>query len=416
MSSASFAPLRHPGFAVALASSFVSSTGTWMQSVALGVYLTQKTHNTVWLGLVTAAAWVPSLVGSPLGGLVADRWNRQRWIQWNNVVMTVAAASLAAAEFTGHLSPSAACYLAVVEGLASAAAWPAWQSLLPDLVDQGEVLAAVSLSSAQFNLGRVIGPVLAALVLAIGSPGWCFAINAATFLLVAIAFLFVHSAPRARVTTPVRIWGDTVEGARRAWSIYGCRYPIMAVAVVALTVSPFIALVPAMAIEVLHAGKVGTSWLVTAQGVGAVVGALTLPGLARRTSRVFVLRASIVAAVLSEALYAIAPTLAWSMASLVVLGGAYVGTLTGLITSVQLHAPERERSRILSLYTLSLSVAYPLGAVVQATAARWWGVRAVTGLGAGVMALVVVGVSATRPSVWAPFASATKSEAQLLAD
>ena len=171
-----------------------------------------------------------------------------------------------------------------------------------------------------------------------------------------------------------------------------------------------------MAIEVLRAGKVGTSWLVTAQGVGAVVGGMTLPGLARRTSRVFVLRLSIAAAVMSELLYALAPTLAWAMASLVVLGAAYVGTLTGLITSVQLHAPERERSRILSLYTLSLSAAYPLGAVAQATLARWWGVRAVTGFGAAAMAVVVVGVSAMQPSFWAQFASASKSEARLLAD
>ena len=416
MSSASLAPLRHPSFSIALAASFVSSTGTWMQSVALGIYLTQTTHNTLWLGLVTAAAWVPSLVGSPLGGLVADRWNRQRWIQLNNVVMTLAAAALAAAELTGHLAPSTACYLAILEGLASAAAWPAWQSLLPDLVDRHEVLAAVSLSSAQFNLGRVIGPVLAALVLAFGSPGWCFAINAATFLFVAVAFLFVRSTPRPRIEAPVHLWGETVEGARRAWSINGCRYPIIAVAVVAVTVSPFIALVPAMAIEVLRAGKVGTSWLVTAQGVGAVVGAMTLPGLARRTSRVFVLRLSIAAAVVSEILYALAPTLTWAMASLVVLGAAYVGTLTGLITSVQLHAPERERSRILSLYTLSLSAAYPLGAVAQATLARWWGVRAVTGFGAAAMAVVVVGVSAMQPSFWAQFASASKSEARLLAD
>ncbi len=416
MPSASFAPLRHTGFAIVLSASFVSSTGTWMQSVALGVYLTQTTHNTVWLGLVTAAAWVPSLVGSPLGGLVADRWNRQRWIQINNVVMAVAAALLATAEFTGHLSPTTACALAVVEGLASAAAWPAMQSLLPDLVDRSEVLAAVSLSSAQFNLGRVIGPVLAALTLTLGSPGWCFAINAATFVFVVVAFLFVPRTPRPRVVAPVRLWGETVEGARRAWSIDGCRYPIIAVAVVAVTVSPFIALVPAMAIEVLRAGKVGTSWLVSAQGVGAVVGAVTLPGVARRTSRVFVLRLSIAAAVLSEALYAFAPSLSFAMAALVVLGAAYVGTLTGLITSVQLHAPVRERSRILSLYTLSLSVAYPLGAVVQATVARWWGVRVVTGLGAGAMALVVVGITLTQPSFWAPFASASKSEAQLLAD
>ena len=387
-----------------------------MQSVALGIYLTETTHNAIWLGLVTAAAWVPALIGSPLGGFVADRWNRQRWIQLNNVVMTLTAAALAGAELTRRLSPGLACALATIEGLAGAAAWPAWQSLLPDLVERDEVLAAVSLSSAQFNLGRVVGPVLAALALALGSPGWCFAINAVTFLLVAITFLFVRSAARAPVSGPVNPWRATVHGARRAWSITGCRYPIVAVGVVAFTISPFVALVPAMAIEVLHAGRIGTSWLVASQGAGAVTGAVSLPALAKRTSRQFVLRLSITTAIVAEMGYALAPNLALAVLAILVLGAAYVGALTGLNTAVQLHAPARERSRILALYTLSLSVFYPVGAVLQGTLARSWGLRATTGLGAVVMAVVVVVVSAAWPSFWSEFISSSPPSSALLAD
>ena len=145
MASASFAPLRHRSFALALGSNFVSSTGTWMQSVALGVYLTVTTHNAVWLGWLTMAAWLPALIGSPLGGVMADRYSRQRWIQVNNLIMAVTASALAIAELTHHLSPELACYLAIAEGLCSSASWAAWQSLLRDLVEPDEVLAAVSL-------------------------------------------------------------------------------------------------------------------------------------------------------------------------------------------------------------------------------------------------------------------------------
>ena len=285
MASASFAPLRHRSFALALTSSFVSSTGTWMQSVALGVYLTETTHNALWLGLLTVAAWTPALIGSPLGGVVADRWNRQRWIQANNLVMAATASMLAVAELSHHLTPQVACYLAVIEGLCGSSSWAAWQSLLPDLVERTEVLAAVSLSSAQFNLGRIIGPVVAGVALTFGSAGLCFALNAASFIVVVIMFIFVRSAPRIAPSTRIRIWRETVVGAKAAWAVKGCRYPILAIGFVGLFASPFIALVPAMAIQTLHAGRVGTSWLVTAQGVGAVVGALTLPGVARRTDR-----------------------------------------------------------------------------------------------------------------------------------
>lgn len=400
MASASFAPLRHRSFALALGSNFISSTGTWMQSVALGVYLTVTTHNAMWLGLLTVSAWLPAVVGSPLGGIMADRYSRQRWIQFNNLAQASTASALAIAELTHHLSPPLACYLAVAEGLCSSASWAAWQSLLPDLVEHDEVLAAVSLGSAQFNLGRIIGPVLAAVTLAIGNPGWCFVANALSFIIVVVAFSFVHSPARARVASPLAVVGDTMVGVRAAWRSRGCRNAIIGVGTVALFVSPFITLVPAMAIDVLHSGKTGTPLLVGAQGVGAVIGALTLPSVARRTSRLAVLRGSMVAMALMEGLYAYAPTLVLSAMALVVLGGSYVGTLTGLNTTVQLHAPATERARILSLYVLSLSLFYPVGALVQATLAHHFGVRAVSLGAALIFGTLLALLSFFRPRYW----------------
>jgi predicted MFS family arabinose efflux permease len=190
----------------------------------------------------------------------------------------------------------------------------------------------------------------------------------------------------------------------------------LGIATVALTVSPFIALVPSMAIDVLHAGKIGTSWLVTAQGVGAVIGALTLPALARRTSRLYVLRGALITAAVAEVLYGLAPDLGWAIAALVVLGGAYVGILTGLNTSVQLHAPVSERARILSLYTLSLSLAYPVGALIQSAFARTYGVRVVSVVGATALLVVLAAVSLLGPSVWGEIAAAPPGPARLLAD
>src|SRR3984957_4402362 len=416
MASASFAPLRPRSFVLSLTSSFVSSTGTWMQTVALGVYLTETTHDALWLGLLTVCAWTPALIGAPLGGVIADRVVRQRWIQANNFVMALTASALATAALTHHLTPQLACYLAIVEGLCGSASWAAWQSLLPDLVDRDEVFAAVSLSSAQFNLGRIIGPLLAGVTLAFASPGGCFAINAASFVFVVIMFSFVRSAPRPKPTSSIRLWFETKHGAKRAWAVKGCRYPIIAIGTVALIASPFIALVPAMAIQTLHAGRVGVAWLVAAQGVGAVIGAVTLPGIARRTSRIAVLRGSLVTVALALALYGLAQTLAFAVAALVLLGGAYVGTMTGLNTAVQLHAPVNERSRILSLYTLSLSLFYPLGALVQAAFARTWGVRPVTLCGAAPLAVVLAAVSLWGPVFWREIAVTPNEPVALLAD
>lgn len=417
MAFSSLSPLRHRSFALALGSNFVSSTGSWMQSVALGIFLTETTHDPIWLGLLTVAAWTPALIGSPLGGVIADRWNRQRWIQSNNLVMALTASALAAFEITHRLTPLIACLLAVVEGFCGAASWAAWQSLLPDLVDRAEVLAAVSLSSAQFNLGRVIGPTLAALALAVGSPGLCFAINAASFVVVVVVFSFVRSAPRPAPTAAMRFVAELIEGSRAAWRVRGCRNPIIGVAVVGVLVSPFIALVPAMAIDVLHGGGVGTAWLVAAQGVGAVIGAVILPAVAKRTSRLAVLRGSVIAVGVAELAYGLAPTLPFAVVGLLVLGGGYVGMMTGLNTSVQLHAPTAERSRILALYTLSLSLSYPLGALAQASVAHVVGVRAVTVGSAALVGMVVAVVTLGRPSFWHEIGAHPEvASANLLAD
>ncbi len=386
-----------------------------MQSVALGIYLTETTRNPLWLGLLTVSAWTPAIIGAPVGGVVADRWSRQRWIQINNLIMAGTASALAVAALSHHLSPALACYLAVGEGLCSSASWAAWQSLLPDLVDRDEVLAALSLSSAQFNLGRIIGPVLASVALVLGSVGLCFLANALSFIFVLIVFSFVRTPARTVPTTKVRFFAEIVDGAKRAWQVKGCRNPTLGVGLVGLVVSPFISLVPAMAIIALHAGKIGTTWLVTAQGVGAVVGALVLPTIAKRSSRLAVLRGSLFTLAGSLAIYAVAPTLLVSALAMVVLGGAYMGTLTGLNTSVQVHAPVAERARILALYTLSLSIFYPLGAFIQADLARTVGVRPVTLVGALVLAIALAIATLLRPQFWRSMGSPVEAPL-LLAD
>jgi predicted MFS family arabinose efflux permease len=260
------------------------------------------------------------------------------------------------------------------------------------------VLNAVSLSSAQFNLGRVIGPVLAAVAISVGSVGACFALNAVTFFLVIVTFAFVRSRPREKVVRTFAPLAELAEGARAAFSTPACRYAILGVAAVGFTLSPFITLVPAMAIHVFHHKEI-TAWLVAAQGVGAVIGALTLPSVVKRTNRHVVLRGSLVVLVLAILGYGAAPTSSWAIAALVIVGMAYIGTLTGLNTSVQLHAPPNERSRVLALYTLSLSIGYPVGALVQGYLADHVGVREVTVVSALVAAVGLTGILSLRPHV-----------------
>jgi MFS family permease len=220
---------------------------------------------------------------------------------------------------------------------------------------------------------------------------------------VVVALLLVHLPRPVPQVGSLSFVGRIVEGARAAMAEPGCRSAIGCIAVVALLASPFIALVPAMAHVVRPAGwslGLTTAALVTAQGVGAVIGALSLAGLATRFGRLTVLRTALFAVPTLLCGYAVAPTLALAVPAFVAVGAAYICVLSGLNTVVQLRAPVASRGRILSIYMMALGLVYPLGAVVQGWVADTHGVRAVTVAGALVLLALVALTAAVRPTIF----------------
>jgi MFS family permease len=372
-----------------------------MQAVALGILVTAQTHNPLWTGLVAAAAFLPNGLLAPFGGALADRLDRRRWLLLTTVAEMGCATLLAVLSAIGDAPPAVAVAVAFLGGMASAIGLPAYQAMLPDLVEHREdLLAAVSLSSAQYNLGRVIGPALAGIVLALGSYSLAFACNAASVAAVVVALLLVRLPAIVVDAQPTAILHRIAEGARLAMGEPACRSAILLIAVVALLASPFIALVPAMAIEGLHLGSghrgsVGTSVLVTAQGVGAVAGALLLPGLAQRFGRARQVVVALVALPLVLLAYGLAPGLWPAAATLLLLGFVYIAVLSGLSTVVQLHAPSWARGRVISLFMLSLGTVYPVGAIVQGAIGARTGVREVTA-GSAVLLLAALALVVLR--------------------
>lgn len=152
--------------------------------------------------------------------------------------------------------------------------------MLPNLVPTEELGSAISLSSAQFNLGRVVGPALAGLVIVAGGYSWAFGINAASFVAVLVALCLVRLSPATRPTDRQPLRHRLLDGARATARNPGARLAVVLISVVALTASPFIALVPAVAFKAFHSKASGTSVLVTAQGIGAVLGALAQGAIA----------------------------------------------------------------------------------------------------------------------------------------
>ena len=322
---------------------------------------------------------------------------------------------------TGHESALGVTALVFAGGCMTALGFPAYTAILPDLVDQEDLLGATSLSMAQFNLGRVVGPVVAGAVLVAGSFTWAFALNAVSYGAVMVALLLVRLEPPAPAAEGEDggLWARIVAGARGARAEPGCWTAIVIMAVTALLLSPFIALIPAVTVKLFAGGEGATSLLIGAQGVGAVAGALSLASLARRYGRRRLLVANLVVLAVLLLAYAAAPTLAVAAVVLAAVGAAYVGVLSGLGTVVQLRAPEVLRARILSLYMVALGTVYPLGAVLQGALGDRWGLRAVTAGAAVVYLVVLVGAGALRPDLVGalddpPGAPEPDADAQLL--
>ena len=393
-------PLRSRNFALVWASALVSNVGSWMQTVALGVVITARTHDPLWTGAVAAAAFVPIGVLAPVGGALADRIDRRRWLIVTTLAEAVFAAILAVLAATGHAPPLALVGVAFLGGASAAIGFPSYQAMLPDLVPQRDLLGAVSLSSAQFNLGRVVGPALAGVVLTAGSPAWAFAVNAVSFGAVVAALAIVRLPPRAPVVSTEPILRRIADGARVAAAEPGCRSAIILIAVVALIGSPFIALVPAVAIEALHRGAGGTSVLVVAQGIGAVAGALALGPLADRFARRRLLIGALAAFPIALVAYGLAPSLWAKAAAIVAVGAVYIGVLSGLNTVVQLRVPAEARGRVLGLYMMALGTIYPVGAVVEGAFARVFGIDTVTTASGVVLIGVLALLAVARPGLF----------------
>ena len=392
----SLAPFRQRAYARFWFGAFVSNIGTWMETVAVGILVTEQTGQAGWAGLVAAAAFVPSAFAGLLGGALADRIPRRRLLLSTISVQLLLAGLLTLLTALDAAHPAGMTVIVFLAGCASALGFPTYQALLPDLVPREDLASAMALGSAQWNLGRVIGPALAGIVIGVGGFEWAFALNTLSFLAVIAAI-----AP-LRLPAPAPHNGESIRasistGFRFVRGDSGMRAVVVYLGLNSLLAAPFIALVPAVALKVFDDGKIGTSVLVTAQGVGAVMMALALGGLSHRVGLRRVVLSALAVLPFALVAYALAPTLALAAVGIFVVGGAYLACLSGFNTVAQLRAPAALRGRVMSVNMLVLGTLYPIGAITQGWIADSVGLRATTTVAAVALGVSVLAVRTLRP-------------------
>lgn len=379
----------HPGYFAVWVGALVSTIGTWMETVAMGVYVTEATGRAEWTGGIVALTFLPAVVLSPVGGALADRFDRRAYVALGTVVQLVLAGVLTMLAFTHRLSVPVVAVISFVHGCASTLINPAFAAMLAELVPPRDLHSAMSLNSAQFNLGRIIGPALAALVLSMGGTSWALLINTLSFVAVLVALSQVKALTRMTAKATQGLWRQIAHGFSVARGDSEISLMLWGTLLVAALVAPFIGLVPVFAIRVFGQGAAATSLLVTCQGAGAVTAALLVGTLVDKLGQRKLLGLVAMSIGGVSTLYWLSPTLQVAAAVIFVLGANYMMLMSGMHAYCQSRVPRELQARMSSLYSMVLGGAYASGVWGLGALADRMGIRFVT-VSASVLFLALV--------------------------
>lgn len=395
----SFAPLRHRAFRLVWAGSLVSNVGTWMQAAALGYYTAHLTQSAGWSALVAAGEFAPTALLGPFGGAIADRFDRRRVFLVSTLVQAVLAVLLTWGMVVGRPGAPVLALFALANGCVFALGFPAFSAILPELVPKEEIGAAVGLSSAAWNLGRIAGPLAGTLLYQQAGIAWVLGVNAASFLAVVAVLLTVTVAPQVRSVAPML--AAIREGFVFVRSLPGLRVTAQALCLNALFVAPFIGLIPAMVEKELGGGKRAVGWLITGQGIGAVITGFVFGRLSETFGVRRVMVVALVGGPIALIAYGASPSWPWAFVAIVVCGGCYFAALSSFSTVANLLAPSDLRGRVLSLNQVILGSVYAVSLNIEGQLGDRIGLRTVT-IGGAVASLVVLGaVRVLRPGITA---------------
>lgn len=388
-----FSSLRafgHRDFVHVWSGALVSNIGTWMETLALGVFVTTVTGRAEATGTIAALTYLPAVVLSPVGGALADRFDRRAYLAVGTLVQALLAGVLTLLAFTGRLSVPAVAVISFLNGCTNTLVNPAFAALINQVVPPEDLHSAVSLNSAQYNLGRIIGPSLAAVVLATGGAPWALLVNTLSFLAVLVALWRVKPQGRANAQAREELWPGICRGARVARDDAGLSLLMLSTLVISALVAPFIGLVPVFAIRELGQGAAATSLLVTCQGAGAVTAALCVGTLAELFGQRKLRGYSATTIALLSGVYWLAPTLQVAAVCIFFLGANYLILMSSLSAACQNRVPRELQARMGSLYSMVLGAGYSLGVWFQGALADRMHLRFVTiGCSAIFLALVL---------------------------
>ena len=378
--------LRHRNYQLFFGGQLISLVGTWMDQVAESWLVYRLTGSSLLLGTVAFASQIPVFLMAPIGGIVADRYNRRTILVITQSTMMVITFILAGITLAHVVQVWHVVLLAALTGVVNAFDIPARQAFIVDMVSREDLLNAIALNSSMFNGARVVGPALAGIVVAAVGEGWCFFANGVSFLAVIAGLLMMQLvAPRRSLEgSPL---DNIIEGFRFVAHTVPIRALMLLLGMISFTGMPYAVLMPVFADQILHGGAQGLGLLMGASGLGALCAAITLAG--RKSVSGLGQWVAVAASCFGVALilFSVSRHFWLSVALLVPVGFFIMLQMASSNTLIQSMVPDHLRGRVMAVYSMMFMGMAPLGALLAGSLAHGIGAPMTVAIG-GVIALI----------------------------
>ena len=402
LSSRTFAAMRFRNYRLYFFSQIVSFSGTWMQGIAQAWLVLELTGSGTALGTVVAMQFLPTLLLAPYGGVIADRFEKRRLIMVTQSLAGLLALTLGVLTLSGVVELWMVYVIAAGFGAVTAIDNPSRQTFVMEMVGPADIANAVTLNSVVVNAARAIGPAIAGVIIATVGVGECFVANAASYLAVIIALVFIRTSELHATTRAVRAPGQLRQGFQYAWNTPMLRTTLAMLAVIGLFAYEFTTTLPLLSEFTFGAGSAGLATMTALMGVGAVVGGLVIASSGPPTiPRLVAVAASFGLLLIVVSLM---PTIALVYLVMPFVGAASVGVISLSNATLQLNADPQLRGRVMAIFSMALMGSTPIGGPLMGWIGETFSAR---------ISLLIGGIAAVLAAVygWARLSSHIPADA-----
>jgi MFS family permease len=390
--------LRHRNYRLFFGGQSVSLIGTWLTRIATSWLVYRLTGSELLLGVVGFASQVPMLILAPFAGVLVDRWNRHRILVITQILSALQSLALAVLTLRGVITVSEIILLQIAQGFINSFDTPARQAFVVEMVtDREDLPNAIALNSSMVNTSRILGPSIGGVLIAAFGEGWCFTIDAISYLAVIGSLLAMRLTADRRAPSGERLLKELRTGFQYTFGFAPVWSLLLLIAVTGTMGMPYMTLMPVIAAKILHGGPHTLGILMTASGVGALIGTLYLAS--RHT--VVGLGKVIVAAtiVLSAGLigFSLSRSLSLSLVMLPFVGAGMMVQTASANTILQTVVDEKLRGRVMAFYSVAILGTQPIGSLLAGVLADRIGAETTILAGGAVCAIAAIWFMIVRP-------------------